>query len=92
MEIDPAHTAVVFIDPQNDVLSESGRSWPVVGASVVENGTIEHMDAIFRAAKSRGYPVFISPHYFYPTDYSWLSTVRSKRRRSAHACFTAPAP
>jgi nicotinamidase-related amidase len=72
MKIRPAHTAVVFIDPQNDVLSETGVNWPAVSASVAENGTIEHMDAIFRGAKSWGYSVFISPHYFYPTDYRWL--------------------
>jgi nicotinamidase-related amidase len=42
-----------------------------VGASVTENHTVENMDRIFRAAKDRGYGVFISPHYFYPTDNRW---------------------
>jgi nicotinamidase-related amidase len=64
-------TAVVFIDPQNDVLSEKGSSWGAVGASVTENKTVENMDRIFRAAKEREYGVFISPHYFYPTDNRW---------------------
>jgi nicotinamidase-related amidase len=64
-------TAVVFIDPQNDVLSETGANWGSVGASVVENGTIGNMETIFRAAKAKGYHVFISPHYFYPTDSGW---------------------
>jgi hypothetical protein len=31
------HTAVVFIDPQNDVLSEKGANWGAVDASVTEN-------------------------------------------------------
>ena len=35
-------TAVVFIDPQNDVLSEKGASWRAVGASVTENKTVEN--------------------------------------------------
>jgi len=26
------------------------------------------MEQIFKAAKSNGYEVVISPHYFYPTD------------------------
>jgi nicotinamidase-related amidase len=66
-----ADTAVVFIDPQNDVLSEKGANWAAVGASVTANGTIENMERIFKAAKLRGYHVFISPHYFYPTDSDW---------------------
>jgi hypothetical protein len=54
------HTAVVFIDPQNDVLSEKGANWGAVGASVTENRTVENMERIFEAAKRSGYEVFIS--------------------------------
>src|SRR5271156_3610691 len=66
-----ADTAVVFIDPQNDVLSENGANWEAVGASVIENHTVENMERIFKTAKAHGYEVFISPHYFYPTDSGW---------------------
>jgi nicotinamidase-related amidase len=72
MDINPSDTAIVFIDPQNDVLSEKGVNWDAVGASVVENNTVENMERIFKAAKEHGYPVFISPHYFYPTDSCWI--------------------
>jgi len=71
MDIRNADTAVVFIDPQNDVLSEKGANWGAVGASVTENRTVENMERIFKAAKANEYEVFISPHYFYPTDNSW---------------------
>jgi nicotinamidase-related amidase len=71
MDIRSADTAVVFIDPQNDVLSEKGANWGAVGASVTENRTVENMERIFKAAKANGYEVFISPHYFYPTDSGW---------------------
>ena len=71
MNIQNTDTAVVFIDPQNDVLSEKGSSWGVVGASVRENRTVENMERIFKAAKANAYEVFISPHYFYPTDSGW---------------------
>jgi nicotinamidase-related amidase len=64
-------TAVVFIDPQNDVLSEKGANWGAVGASVTENHTVENMERIFKAAKMKEYLVVISPHYFYPTDNRW---------------------
>ncbi|WP_433281536.1 cysteine hydrolase [Pseudonocardia xinjiangensis] len=72
MDIRKGDTAVVFIDPQNDVLSEAGANWGAVGASVTENKTVENMERTFEVAKSRGYEVFISPHYFYPTDSGWL--------------------
>jgi nicotinamidase-related amidase len=71
MEISKTDTAVVFIDPQNDVLSEKGANWGAVGASVTNNHTVENMERIFKAAKVNGYEVFISPHYFYPTDRGW---------------------
>ncbi len=71
MTVQKTDTAVVFIDPQNDVLSEKGANWGAVGASVTENRTVENMERIFKAAKANGYEVFISPHYFYPTDSGW---------------------
>jgi nicotinamidase-related amidase len=65
------NTAIVFIDPQNEVLSEKGGAWPMVHESLQENNTIENMERIFKAAKTNQYEVFISPHYFYPTDQGW---------------------
>jgi nicotinamidase-related amidase len=64
-------TAIVFIDPQNEVLSEKGLAWGLVGGSVTENKTVENMERIFKAAKVNGFEVFISPHYFFPTDSGW---------------------
>jgi nicotinamidase-related amidase len=32
---------------------------------------VEHIEALFKAAKGNGYDVFISPHYYYPTDQGW---------------------
>jgi len=71
MDISKNDTAIVFIDPQNEVLSEKGLAWGLVGGSVTENNTIENMERIFKAAKSNGFEVFISPHYFFPTDDGW---------------------
>jgi nicotinamidase-related amidase len=71
MNVQKFDTAIVFIDPQNDVLSEKGTAWGAVGASVTENHTVENMERIFKAAKTHKYDVFISPHYFYPTDNGW---------------------
>ncbi|BCG03279.1 isochorismatase (plasmid) [Paraburkholderia sp. PGU19] len=71
MNCNPADTAVVFIDPQNDVLSPTGKNWGAVGASVTENRTVENMVKIFKVAKASKFSVFISPHYFFPTDRAW---------------------
>ena len=68
MKIHREDTAIVIIDPQNEVLSENGLAWPLVRESLQENNTIENMERIFKAAKAHGFEVFISPHYFYPTD------------------------
>ncbi|WP_152099158.1 cysteine hydrolase [Lacipirellula parvula] len=64
-------TALVVIDPQNDVLSEKGISWSLVGESVKENNTVENLDRLFITAKEHKFPVFISPHYLFPFDQAW---------------------
>jgi len=71
MEFSKNDTALVVIDPQNDVLSETGVSWALVGDSVKENNTVENIARLLKAAKDRGFGVFISPHYLYPADQAW---------------------
>ena len=71
MKIHRNDTAVVFTDPQNEVLDERGLAWPLVRESLQENNTIQNMERIFKAAKHHGFEVFISPHYFYPADKAW---------------------
>lgn len=71
MEFRKNDTATVVIDPQNDVLSEGGVSWPLVGESVRQNGTVENLGRLFAAAKAGGFGVFVSPHYLFPSDQDW---------------------
>ncbi|HEX6229418.1 MAG TPA: cysteine hydrolase [Solirubrobacterales bacterium] len=71
MEITPGDTALVITDPQNDFLSPEGVTWELVGKSVEENKTVEHIEQLLGAAKDGGYDVFVSPHYYYPTDEGW---------------------
>jgi nicotinamidase-related amidase len=71
MNINSKDTAVLVIDPQNDFLSEEGATWALVGDSVTENNTIDNIEQLFKTAKQIGYEVFISPHYYYPTDHKW---------------------
>ncbi len=71
MKIDPERTAIVITDPQNDFLSPDGVTWGVVGKSVTENNTVANIEALLKIAKKRNLPVFVSPHYYYPTDKGW---------------------
>lgn len=69
--LDLNHTGLVITDPQNDFLSEDGVAWKLVGDSVKQNNTIEHLEQLLETVKDHGIPLFISPHYYYPTDHEW---------------------
>lgn len=71
LHFDPANTALVVTDPQNDFLSPDGVTWGVVGESVTKNDTVLHLDQLFATAKAEGFPVFVSPHYYFPHDHQW---------------------
>ena len=59
MDFSTKDTAVVITDPQNDFLSPDGVTWALVGESVTENRTVEHLEQLIRAAKDSGYQVFV---------------------------------
>src|SRR3954464_7446768 len=92
MDFDKAETALVVIDPQNDVLSEKGVSWGLVGASVQENNTVENIERLFKAAKRQGFGVFISPHYLYPADQGWRFGGAAERSMLEGKEFFRPGP
>jgi nicotinamidase-related amidase len=71
VDINNNDTAVLVTDPQNDFLSETGVTWELVGGSVTDNNTVGNLERLFKAAKDNGFEVFISPHYYYPTDKGW---------------------
>ena len=71
MSITQGNTALVITDPQNDFLSPEGVTWGVVGESVKKNNTVENLESLLKAANANDIPVFISPHYYYPTDKGW---------------------
>jgi nicotinamidase-related amidase len=43
----------------------------LVGDSVKENKTVENIERLLKTAKANGFEVFVSPHYYYPTDRGW---------------------
>jgi nicotinamidase-related amidase len=66
-------TALLFVDPYNDFLSEGGRIWPRVKDIAEEIGLIDNLKSINHAVRQAGIKVFIVPHRRWePGDYkSW---------------------
>jgi nicotinamidase-related amidase len=71
MTIDARRTALVVTDLQNDFLSPGGIAWSLVADSLAANNTLENIESLLQEARRHGLPVFISPHYYYPTDRAW---------------------
>jgi nicotinamidase-related amidase len=65
------HVAIVITDPQIDFLSPKGVTWHLVGKNVIENKTVENIDRLMKIAGKMDIPLFISPHYYFPTDLDW---------------------
>ena len=65
------HVAIVITDPQVDFLSPKGVTWHLVGKNVTENKTVENIDRLMKIAGEMDIPLFISPHYYFPTDLDW---------------------
>ena len=64
----------------------------MVGKSVTENKTVENLERLFRAAKSEGFPVFVSPHYYYPHDKHWQFEGALEAMMHAIGMFDRPDP
>jgi nicotinamidase-related amidase len=73
MVVERPRTALVVTDLQNDFLSPGGPGWALLRESLAANRTVENMEALLEAARDGGYPVFVSPHYYYPSDRRWTA-------------------
>jgi len=56
-------TALLFVDPYNDFLSEGGKLWPALSPVATQVHLLENLRAATRAARTAGLPVFIVPHH-----------------------------
>jgi len=92
MQLDPQRVALVVVDPQNDFLDEKGVAWGVVGKSVTEHNVVQHLEDLFKAAKSTDLPVFISPHYYYPHDHTWEFEGALEKVMHSIGMFDRPGP
>ncbi|MES2626152.1 MAG: isochorismatase family cysteine hydrolase [Pseudomonadota bacterium] len=65
-----AGTALLFVDPYNDFLSEGGKLWPFVKDVANSVRLLDNLSAINAAVRKAGIPVFIVPHHRWePGDY-----------------------
>src|SRR3954449_12998739 len=70
----PDNTAIVITDPQNDLLSPGGKGYHLTKNIIEHYNTLGNLEILISTAMSKGYQLFISPHYIYPHDYSWQFT------------------
>ena len=63
-------TALLFVDPYNDFLSEGGKVWPRIKEIAEEVGLIANLKAIDQAVRTAGMRVITVPHRRWePGDY-----------------------
>ncbi|MDM8177833.1 MULTISPECIES: isochorismatase family cysteine hydrolase [Olivibacter] len=66
------NTALLFIDPYNDFLSEGGKIWPRVKDVAEDNNLLNNLRTIVKAVRQADIPVFIVPHKRWEsTDYQY---------------------
>jgi len=89
-DYDRETTALLFVDPYNDFLSEGGLLWPRLKEVAEEVGLLANLHAIHATARTAGIQIFIVPHRQWEEgDYeSWLHvnpTQRSIMKRHSFA-------
>ncbi|MBD9527112.1 isochorismatase family cysteine hydrolase [Paracoccus sp. PAR01] len=60
---DPGRTALLFVDPYNDFLAESGKLWPLVKQVATGLGLHDNLRKVLAAARAADLHVFIVPHH-----------------------------
>ena len=71
--LDHANTALVLTDMQNDFLSPSGVAYKLIEKSLAEHDTAKNLETLLITAKEYSFPVFVSPHYYFPHDHRWVA-------------------
>ena len=79
---DVKSTALLFVDPYNDFLSEGGKVWPFIKDIAEEVGLLDNLRAINKAVRGAGIQVVVVPHRrWQPGDYEcWCHPSPSQRK------------
>lgn len=84
--IDAETTAVLFTDPQVDLLTPDSVVWDVIGETVEENAVVEKLAWLRDAAKEGNVPVFYSVQEFTDAEFgcttpdNGIGTMMAERR------------
>lgn len=97
---DVERTALPFVDPYNDFLSEGGKLWPMVADVANAVGLHGNLRAITAAVHKTGIPIFIVPHHHaepddfvgwdHPSPISWVAPRNKPSPRVAGAASGIP--
>ncbi len=78
-------TALVFVDPYNDFLSEGGKIWERLRPVAEKVGLIENLKSIVHAVRSAGMRVIYAPHRRWaPGDYDAWAHANPTQRAIMH--------
>lgn len=78
-------TALPFVDPYNDFLSEGGKIYPRVKAVADENGLLDNLRRVSGAVRAAGIQVVIVPHRRWePGDYEDWNQPNPTQRAIMH--------
>lgn len=69
MQIDKDRTALVLVDIQNDFLTDGGKYYVMIEELMKCNDVNANLEKLLQTSKENGFPVFMSPHYFFPHDH-----------------------
>lgn len=79
-------TALLFVDPYNDFLSEGGKLWPRLRDVAGEVGLLDNLRTIVGAVRSAGMQVFVVPHHrAEPDDFATWQRATPYQRGAAKA-------
>src|SRR5215470_17980047 len=59
----PSNTALLLVDPYNDFPSEGGKLWPHFKAIAEEVKLLDHLRALVRVARDKGFKIYFVPHH-----------------------------
>jgi biuret amidohydrolase len=88
MEINGDRTALVLVDIQNDFLTEGGKYYVLIEELMKKQDVNGNLETLLKAAKDHGYPVFMSPHYFFPHDHKGKTGLSPMEDLALHAGVT----
>jgi ureidoacrylate peracid hydrolase len=67
---EPAHTALLVIDPVNDFLHEDGAAWEMTKSTVKKNDVVAQLQRLTDGARAAGVPVLFAPMAYTAEDYA----------------------